>query len=70
MIYNFKFPDTTVKTAGLVAAGASSILKGTNTLINYAYGISSKYLNEATCTLNKKGLDDLKKDLNIILLIS
>ena len=38
MIYNYLSPDSTVKTAGLVAAGASSILNRTNTLLLYGYG--------------------------------
>ena len=60
MIYNYISPDTTIKTAGLVAAVASSILNRTNTLINYGYGNSSEYMNAETGTLNKKGLHDLK----------
>ena len=31
-------PDTSVKTAGLVAPGASNILNRTNTLFNHGYG--------------------------------
>ena len=52
-------PETTVKTAGLVLAGASSILNETNTLIGYGYWTPSEYMNEETVTFNKKGLDDL-----------
>ena len=54
MIYDYISPDTTVKTAGLVAAVASSILNKTNTLINYGYGTPFEYRNEETGTLNKK----------------
>ena len=60
MIYNYISPDTTIKTAGLVAAVASSILNRTNTLINYGYGNPSEYMNAETGTLSKKGLHDLK----------
>ena len=35
--YNYISPNTTVKTAGLVAAGASSIINWTNALINYGW---------------------------------
>ena len=59
MIYNYLNPDSTVKTAVLVAAGASSILNRTYTLINYYYWTPFEYMNEETGTLNKKGLDDL-----------
>ena len=59
MIYIFLYPDTTIKTASLVAAGAGRILNKTNTLINYGYGTPSEYMSEETGTLNKKGLNDL-----------
>ena len=59
MIYNYISPDTTVKTAALLAAGASSILNRTNNLINYVYGTPSDYMNQETGTLNKKVLDGL-----------
>ena len=59
MIYYYISPDTTVKTAGLVAVVARSVLNRTNTLINYGYGPSSEYKNGETGTLNKKGFDDL-----------
>ena len=38
LIHKYKSPETTVKAAGLVAAGASSILNRTNTLFRYGYG--------------------------------
>ena len=60
MIYIHISPNTTVKTAALVAVGASNILNKTNTLINYGYGTPSEYMNEETGTLNKKSLEDLK----------
>ena len=59
MLYNFTSPETTVKTAPLVAASASSIINRTNTLINYGYVTCSEYLNEETGTLNKKSLEVL-----------
>ena len=59
MLYNYISPETTVKTAALVAAGASSIINRTNNLINYGNVTSFEYMNEETGTLNKKGLEDL-----------
>ena len=38
LIYNFIYPDMTVKNAGLVALGASSMLSRATTLVNYGYG--------------------------------
>ena len=38
MIYNYIYPDTIVKTAGVVAMGASSMLNRASTLVNYCYG--------------------------------
>ena len=38
MIYNYIYPDMTVKNAGLVAMGASSMLSRASTLVNYGYG--------------------------------
>ena len=38
MIYNYIYPDTTVKTAGVVAMGASSMFNRAITLVNYGYG--------------------------------
>ena len=38
MIYNYIYPDLTVKNAGLVAMGASSMLSRASTLVNYGYG--------------------------------
>ena len=39
MIYNYIYPDTIVKTAGVVAMGASSMLsRAASTLVNYGYG--------------------------------
>ena len=38
MIYNFVSPDTTIKTAGYVAMGASNLLNRANTLVNVGYG--------------------------------
>ena len=37
-MYNYTSPDTTMKTGGLVAAGASTMLNRTNTLVNYGFG--------------------------------
>ena len=34
MMYKYMSPDTTMRTAGLVAAGASTMLNRTNTLVN------------------------------------
>ena len=59
MIYNYISPYTTVKTAGLLAAGASSILNRTITLISYGYGTPSEYMNEEIVTLNKNDKKDL-----------
>ena len=59
-IYNYISPDTTVKIAGLVAAGVRSILNRTNTLINYGFKTSSEYEKEESGTLNNKDLDNLK----------
>ena len=49
----FIYPETTVKSAALVAAGAGSVLNKTNTLINYGY------VDQKTGTLNKEGRGDL-----------
>ena len=38
MIYNYVYPVTTVKTAGVVAMGASSMLNRASALVNYGYG--------------------------------
>ena len=38
MIYNYVYPDITVKYAGLVAMGASCMLSRAITLVNYGYG--------------------------------
>ena len=38
MLYNYFYPDMTVKNAGLVAMGASSMLSRASTLVNYVYG--------------------------------
>ena len=38
LIYNYIYPDITVKKAGLVAMGASSMLSRASTLVNYGYG--------------------------------
>ena len=37
-------PDNTVRAAGLMGASASTMLKRTNTLINYGYG--EHYVND------------------------
>ena len=58
-------PDSTVKTAAIVASGTSNILNKTNTLINYGFGdyqseaLREEYMNKKTKTFNKKGRDDL-----------
>ena len=65
-------PDTTVKTAALVAAGTSNKLNKTNTLINFGCGygtpsmlhhgdveiLPKEYIDEKTKVLNKKGQAD------------
>ena len=38
MIYIYIYPDMTVKNAGLVAMGTSSMLSRASTLVNYGYG--------------------------------
>ena len=38
MIYNYIYPDTTIKNAGIVAMGASNILNRASTLANFGYG--------------------------------
>ena len=46
MMFNYMNPDTTMRTAGLAAAGSISMLNGTNTLVNghsYGYGDSNGY---------------------------
>ena len=45
MIYNYMSPETTVKTAALVAAG-SNILNRTNTLFNYGYGYGTPSISD------------------------
>ena len=42
MLYNYMNPDTGVKTAGLVAAGASNILNRRNSLFSHGYGDDDK----------------------------
>ena len=46
MIYNYIYPDKTVKTAGVVAMGASSMLNRASTLVNYGYGEDAKHAGE------------------------
>ena len=46
MIYNYIYPDTTVKSAGVVAMGASSILNRASTLVNYGYGEDLQSMSE------------------------
>ena len=43
MMYNFMNPDTTVRTAGLLTAGASTILNRTNTLFNMTSSMFHPY---------------------------
>ena len=38
MIYNYIYPDTTVKTAGVVAMSASTMLNRASTLVNFGCG--------------------------------
>ena len=38
MIYKYIYLDTIVKTAGVVAMSASSMLNRPSTLVNYGYG--------------------------------
>ena len=37
MIYNYIYPDMTVKNAGFVAMGATSMLRRASTLVSYVY---------------------------------
>ena len=53
MIYNYIYPDMTVKNAGLVAMGASSMLSRASTLVNYGYGdLQSMLENRGQSTLH------------------
>ena len=72
MIYNYIYSDTTVKTAGVVAMGASSMLNRASTLINFGCGkeeqrnqfiekIQEEYIDEEMGTLNRKGQKYLNK---------
>ena len=72
MIYNYIYPDTTVKTAGVVAMGASSILNRASTLVNFGCGqeeqkkqfiekTQEEYIDEEMGTLNRKGQKYLNK---------
>ena len=72
MIYNYIYSDTTVKTAGVVAMGASSMLNRTSTLVNFGCGqeeqrkqfiekIQEEYIDEEMGTLNRKGQKYLNK---------
>ena len=38
MIYSYIYPDTTVKTAGVVAMDASSMFNRASTLVNFGCG--------------------------------
>ena len=59
MIYKYMSPDTTVKTVGHVATGASNILNRASTLVNFGYGeeeqLQGEYKNKETGILNKDG---------------
>ena len=50
-------PGTTVRAAGLMFAGASTMLNRTNTLVNYGYVYDkenqSEHLNEEKIKLNR-----------------
>ena len=72
MIYNYIYPDMTIKNAGLVAMGASSMLSRASTLVNFGCGeeeqrkqfIEKKqeeYRDEEKGTLNRNGQKYLNK---------
>ena len=46
LIYNYIYPDMTVKNAGLVAMGSSSMLSRSSTLVNYGYGVDLQSMLE------------------------
>ena len=48
MIFSYMRPDSTVKTAALVAAGTNNILNRTNTLLNHGYGEKDE-VDQGTC---------------------
>ena len=50
MIYNLMSPDTTIKTAGYVAMGASNKLNRANTLVNVGYGEDLPSMLESSLT--------------------
>ena len=58
LIYNYMSPDTTVKTAGHVAASASNILNRASTLVNFGYGgekqLQGEYINKETEIFKKE----------------
>ena len=56
MIYNYIYPDMTVKNAGLVAMGASTMLSRASTLVNYGYG------EDLQSMLEKQGQSPLHHD--------
>ena len=66
MIYNYMSPDTTVKTAGHLATGASNKLNRASTLVNFGCReeerrkqfiekLLGEYINKETGILNKEG---------------
>ena len=50
MVYNFMSPDTTIKTAGYVAMGASNMVNRANTLVNVGYGEDLPSMLESSLT--------------------
>ena len=64
MIYNYLYPDTTIKTAGYVAMGASSMLSRASTLVNYGYGedlqssladdLQEEYIDQGSCFVDEE----------------
>ena len=54
MIYNFMSPDTTIKTAGYVAMGATNMLNRANTLVNGGYGEDLPSMLESSLTKDRQ----------------
>ena len=64
MIYNYIYPDTIVKTAGVVAMGASSMLHRASTLVNYGYGeyLQSKLENHEQSLFADDTIEKLQEE--------
>ena len=62
MIYICVGPDSSVKTAGFVAAGASNIINRTNLLFSLVYGDDNKDKDQRSCFADKDKVKEGQED--------